>query len=98
LFPAPDIVIYLEVTPKVQKERGNYCGSSKQIQMGDERCHESYFQTKIVKAYESLEDPTWIRVDGGRPVDEVHTEICKIAVEAIQQCQEKQLKSLWENK
>ena len=81
------MVIFLDVSVEVQMDRG---------QWGGERYEKCDFQKKVAKAFECLKDPTWIRVDGARSFDEVHTEICKIAEETLEKCQSKPFSSLWE--
>ena len=90
-LPAPDAVLYLDVSPEVAAARGGY---------GQERYEKEAFQQEVRRCYQDLrgEVPqgTWHVVDAGRSVDEVHDQVLKITEATVQSCaQGKGLVNLW---
>ncbi|KAF2317470.1 hypothetical protein GH714_022583 [Hevea brasiliensis] len=50
---APDLVLYLDITPEKAAERGGY---------GGERYEKLEFQKKVAESYRALRDPSWKRL------------------------------------
>ncbi|EKX53061.1 hypothetical protein GUITHDRAFT_64796 [Guillardia theta CCMP2712] len=88
-LPAPDCVIYLDVSSDVAKQRGGY---------GEERYEKEEFQKKVRTCFEALmsqEPAMWRRVDANKTMDEVTEEIEGIATKIVDQVTDKPIGSLW---
>jgi len=62
---APDLVLFLDVSPEVAKSRGGY---------GDERYEKEELQTRVREVFQKLGDsygPRWHVVDADHPLEEV---------------------------
>ena len=62
-LPTPDLVLYLDITPDIAAECGDY---------GGERYEQLDFQNKVANQYKALHDPTWQIVDASMPIDDIH--------------------------
>ncbi|KAG8384947.1 hypothetical protein BUALT_Bualt04G0171100 [Buddleja alternifolia] len=86
---APDLVLYLDISPEKAAERGGY---------GDERYEQLEFQKKVAQSYRTLCDSTWKIIDATRPVEDVEKQLKQIVMECVLTCQKgKPLSQLWEN-
>lgn len=79
-LPAPDLILYLDISPNKAKERGGY---------GEERYEQEEMQTRVREVYrrmreetmavgsnrESENRPQWVEIDAGRSVEDVGKEI-----------------------
>ena len=72
-LPTPDLVLYLDITPEIAAEHGEY---------GGERYEQLDFQKKVANQYKALHDPTWQIVDASMPIDDIH-EILKGSLSMI---------------
>ncbi len=82
----PDVVIFLDISIEEAKKRGDY---------GLERYEKEEFQRKVRQAYEKLHSSYWVTVDGARSMDDIHTDLKKIATDTIAKSQQQPLKKLW---
>jgi len=86
-LPAPDIVIYLQLSIEEAKKRGQY---------GEERYEDPSFQEKVKSIYENnLKDDSWVVLDANQSVEELEVIIEKIALEAIKNNTDKPIRILW---
>ncbi|KAG0450528.1 hypothetical protein HPP92_026662 [Vanilla planifolia] len=83
---APDLVVFLEISPEEASRRGGY---------GTERYEQLEFQRNVAKHYQILQDSTWKVVDACLPPESVEKQIQELALESIQSCQNKPLSALW---
>ncbi|TYG60715.1 hypothetical protein ES288_D07G089200v1 [Gossypium darwinii] len=84
---APDLVVYLDITPEKAAERGGY---------GGERYEQLEFQRKVSQHYKLLKDSSWKIVDACQPLDDVEKQVKEIVLQHIIACQKgKILSSLW---
>ncbi|KAH9479825.1 Thymidylate kinase [Psilocybe cubensis] len=73
-LPAPDIVLFFDITPEKAKERGGY---------GDERYEKEEMQLRVRKAFhrigeemaESGTGTRWVSIDAGREREEVELDV-----------------------
>lgn len=87
-LPAPDVVIFLEMTIEEAKERGDY---------GAERYEKEEFQRKVKEMYERLKDDRWVSVNAAQSRDKVHEELKSIALATISAIREKQVvATMWQ--
>ncbi|GJP37990.1 hypothetical protein CLOM_g22433 [Closterium sp. NIES-68] len=88
-LPAPDIVIYLDINPQHAAERGGY---------GGERYEKVEFQQRVAQHFYALKDDTWTVVDASLPLEDVATEVCKLAESIVRRCKggELPLRHLWD--
>jgi len=80
-LPAPDAVIYLDVSSEVARQRGGY---------GEERYEKEEFQNKVRTQFEKLraEDPDmWHTVDASLSLDDVTAKITQLADAAMERAQ-----------
>jgi len=80
-LPAPDLVIFLDITPEVAKERGGY---------GQERYEKEEMQLRVRKFFHQIgseviekrertnEGTRWVLIDAGRTRDEVTEDVWKL--------------------
>ncbi|CAA0823472.1 P-loop containing nucleoside triphosphate hydrolases superfamily protein [Striga hermonthica] len=86
---APDVVIYLDISPEKAAERGGY---------GGERYEKLEFQKKVAQSYMTLQDSTWKIVDATLPIEDVEEQLRQIVVECVMTCQKgKPFAHLWQN-
>ncbi|KAL2927136.1 Thymidylate kinase [Bienertia sinuspersici] len=84
---APDIVLYLDITPEKAAERGGY---------GGERYERLDFQRKVREKYQDLQDASWKIVDACLPMEEVQKKLREHVLELIKACQNgKPFSHLW---
>lgn len=75
-LPAPDLVLFLNVSPEVARQRGGY---------GEERYEKEELQMKVRKVFETIEKDTlemngqkgltWRTIDASGSLEEVHNSI-----------------------
>jgi dTMP kinase len=68
-LPAPDITLFLDVAPEVQRARGGF---------GEERYENAERQARVREAFAHLRDhatPAWVRIDAGNELDVVERDI-----------------------
>ena len=84
-LPAPDLVIYLDLSAEEAKKRGGY---------GRERYENAEFQDKVRRLYDhlSMASPLWKTLDASKPKDQLHDEIKKLVFDTIQQVRDEPLK------
>ncbi|GER52326.1 thymidylate kinase [Striga asiatica] len=86
---APDVVIYLDISPEKAAERGGY---------GGERYEKLDFQKIVAQSYTTLQDSTWKIVDATLPIEDVEEQLRQIVVECVMTCQKgKPFAHLWQN-
>ncbi|XP_051153018.1 thymidylate kinase isoform X2 [Andrographis paniculata] len=86
---APDLVIYLDISPEKAAERGGY---------GVERYEQLEFQKKVADSYKMLSDSTWKIVDATLPVEDIEKKVRDMAMECVVMCEKgKPLSKLWHN-
>ncbi|XP_021864094.1 thymidylate kinase [Spinacia oleracea] len=84
---APDMVLYLDISPEKAAERGGY---------GDERYERVDFQGKVREKYQALHDASWKIVDACLPMEEVQKKLREYVVECVATCQNgRALSHLW---
>lgn len=86
-LPAPDLVVYLDISPEVQNERGDW---------GQERYEKEEMQRKVVENFVKLADDTWVRVNASQASTEIHSKILDAAMNTINMCKAKPIKDLYE--
>eukprot|EP01118_Nematostelium_gracile_P016757 TRINITY_DN7013_c0_g1_i2.p1 TRINITY_DN7013_c0_g1~~TRINITY_DN7013_c0_g1_i2.p1 ORF type:complete len:211 (+),score=68.77 TRINITY_DN7013_c0_g1_i2:72-704(+) len=86
-LPAPDLVIYMQLTTEEAKKRGDY---------GLERYENLAFQEKVKDLYEkTLKDDTWQMIDASKSVEELESIIYAIAKNTIDTVGTKPIQQLW---
>ena len=76
-LPAPDLVIFLELSAEAAKLRGGY---------GDEIYEKVEFQRKVAQAFGELKTPAWRVIDAGRDLDSVFADVRAAADETLAAC------------
>ncbi|KAL0547458.1 hypothetical protein IC582_017394 [Cucumis melo] len=88
-LPAPDLVLYLEISPEMAAERGGY---------GSERYERIDFQNKVIKSYQVLLGSNWQIVDACRPMEVIEKELQETVLDCVKKCQNgAPLSHLWSN-
>ncbi|KAI3463084.1 hypothetical protein Pfo_019747 [Paulownia fortunei] len=86
---APDLVVYLDISPENAAERGGY---------GGERYEKLEFQKKVAQSYKTLCNATWKMVDATLPIEDVEKQLRQIVMECVLTCQKgKPFSKLWQN-
>lgn len=77
-LPAPDLTIFLHLSPEAAAERGGY---------GEERYETLTMQSQVRESFAKIEQEMkgkrWITIDAGRRVDDVAAACSKAALSAI---------------
>lgn len=81
---APDLVVYLDISPEKAAERGGY---------GGERYEQLEFQKKVAKSYLTLHDSSWKVIDATLPVEDIEEKLREIVLDSITICQKGKLLS-----
>ncbi|KAK9131522.1 hypothetical protein Sjap_012009 [Stephania japonica] len=74
---APDLVLYLDISPEEAAERGGY---------GGERYERLEFQRKVSQQYRILRDETWKIIDACLPLEDVEKRLRELALDCITDC------------
>ncbi|KAG4960801.1 hypothetical protein JHK84_037889 [Glycine max] len=86
-LPAPDVVVYLDISPEKAAERGGY---------GGERYEKLEFQKKVADWYKVLHDVSWKDVDACQPIEDVEKQLQEIVLDCVTECRKgKPLSTLW---
>ncbi|KAH6833626.1 P-loop containing nucleoside triphosphate hydrolases superfamily protein [Perilla frutescens var. hirtella] len=86
---APDLVVYLDISPEKAAERGGY---------GGERYEKLEFQKRVAQSYNTLCDATWKIIDATLPIEDIEKQLRQIAMECVQTCEKgKPFSELWLN-
>ncbi|KAK6127493.1 hypothetical protein DH2020_038768 [Rehmannia glutinosa] len=87
---APDLVVYLGISPEKAAERGGY---------GGERYEKLEFQKKVVESYKTLcDDATWKILDATLPMEDVEKQLRQIVMDCVLTCRKgKPFSELWQN-
>ncbi|CAN4110152.1 unnamed protein product [Withania somnifera] len=84
---APDLVIYLDVSPEQAAERGGY---------GDERYEQLDFQKKVAGSYLALRDSSWKVIDATLSIEEIEKKLREVVLDCMMTCHKgKPLSQLW---
>ncbi|XP_057787189.1 thymidylate kinase [Salvia miltiorrhiza] len=86
---APDLVVYLEISPEQAAERGGY---------GGERYEKLEFQKRVAESYKTLRDATWKIIDASLPIEDIEKQLREIVMECVLTCEKgKSFSELWPN-
>jgi len=92
-LPAPDAIIYLDITPENAALRGNY---------GEERYEKIDFQIKVREKFMTLKEEDeskgklpWFVLDATKSIEELQVEIQNIAKKIQEENKDKEIKTLW---
>ncbi|KAL8480436.1 hypothetical protein ACS0TY_026571 [Phlomoides rotata] len=86
---APDLVVYLDISPEKAAERGGY---------GGERYEKLEFQKRVSQSYKMLCDDTWKIVDATLPMEDIEKKLQQIVMECMLKCLKgKPFSELWLN-
>ncbi|XP_019231331.1 PREDICTED: thymidylate kinase-like isoform X2 [Nicotiana attenuata] len=84
---APDLVVYLDISPEKAAERGGY---------GGERYEQLEFQKKVARSYLALRDSSWKVIDATLPVVDIEKKLREVVLDCMMACQKgKPLSQLW---
>lgn len=86
---APDLVIYLDISPEQAAERGGY---------GGERYEKLEFQKRVAQLYNTLRDATWKIIDATLPIEDIEKQLRQMVMECMVTCEKgKPFLELWQN-
>ncbi|XP_066991359.2 thymidylate kinase [Anabrus simplex] len=85
-LPKPDLVLFLNLSPDVVKERGGF---------GEERYEISEFQEKVLSNYMKLLDKSWEIINADQDVESVHKDLLERTLIAIEKAKITPLGQLW---
>jgi len=85
-LPAPDAVVFLNLSIEESKKRGNF---------GEERYENEDFQQAVLGHFLALKSPDWRVLDATKSVEDLSTEIIDIAKSTIAFAESKPLAKLW---
>ncbi|XP_057982728.1 thymidylate kinase isoform X2 [Malania oleifera] len=84
---APDLVVYLDISPEKAAERGGY---------GGERYEQLEFQQKVAQHYQILRDGSWKIIDASLPMEDVEKQLKEVVLDCVTTCcRGKSLAQLW---
>lgn len=87
-LPAPDAVVFLEVSPDVQAARAGW---------GNERYERAEFQKEVLSAFEGMRDNDWSWIDADQPEEDVTADVLHAVRKMLQSFRKTQrpLRRLW---
>ncbi|KAH9575680.1 hypothetical protein CY35_01G123500 [Sphagnum magellanicum] len=86
-LPAPDLVLYLDISAEAAAERGGY---------GGERYEKVEFQKKVEHNFKSLQDSTWQNMDATQSIDTLESMIREAALKVVNDCHSgRELSHMW---
>ncbi|XP_009601111.1 thymidylate kinase-like [Nicotiana tomentosiformis] len=84
---APDLVVYLDISPEKAADRGGY---------GGERYEQLEFQKKVARSYLALRDSSWKVIDATLPVEDIEKKLREVILDCMMACHKgKPLSQLW---
>ncbi|CAA2954729.1 thymidylate kinase isoform X1 [Olea europaea subsp. europaea] len=84
---APDLVLYLDISPEKAAERGGY---------GEERYEQLEFQKKLARSFKALRDASWKNINASLPIEDVEKQLRETVLNCLETCgQGKPLLELW---
>ncbi|XP_010535478.1 PREDICTED: thymidylate kinase isoform X2 [Tarenaya hassleriana] len=84
---APDVVLYLDISPEKAAERGGY---------GGERYEQLEFQRKVADVYRTLRDSSWKIIDASQSMEDVEKQLQEAVLDEVKECKTgKPLSPLW---
>lgn len=84
---APDLVVYLDISPEKAAERGGY---------GDERYEQLEFQKKVAGSYLALRDSSWKVIDATLSIENIENKLREVVLDCMLTCHKgKPLSHLW---
>ncbi|KAK4363191.1 hypothetical protein RND71_018432 [Anisodus tanguticus] len=84
---APDLVVYLDISPEKAAERGGY---------GDERYEQLEFQKKVAGSYLALRDSSWKVIDATLSIEDIEKKLREVVLDCMKACHKgKPLSQLW---
>lgn len=84
---APDLVVYLDISPEKAAERGGY---------GDERYEQLEFQKKVAGSYLALRDSSWKVIDATLSIVDIEKKLREVVLDCMMTCHKgKPLSQLW---
>mmetsp|Transcript_15948 Transcript_15948/g.34451 ORF Transcript_15948/g.34451 Transcript_15948/m.34451 type:complete len:261 (+) Transcript_15948:253-1035(+) len=88
-LPAPDLVLYMSLSPEASAKRGGY---------GEERYEKAEFQQKVSTCFASLMDDRWISIEADQPIEDIHQQVVAAAERTLGRVQGQGLPvgKLWE--
>lgn len=91
-LPKPDLVLFLQINPAAAAQRG---------QFGAERYETSSFQQCVEQNFKQLMADTsvnWQVVDASQSIDEVHDDIKRLSVAAMDAAEDQPIGALWKKR
>lgn len=89
-LPAPDLTLFLSVSPEVAAQRGGF---------GAERYESSAMQSKVRELFKTIGHDVgpskWRTVDAGQSIEAIEQEVYALASEACQTCPSSPIGELW---
>lgn len=89
-LPAPDLTIYLEVSPEKAKERGGYGEERYEKEEMQKRAHKVFDRMKVEAGYKNLvrgeheHESQWFAIDADRSMEEVAEDVWIIVEPLVQ--------------
>ncbi|KAM3301465.1 thymidylate kinase [Capsicum chacoense] len=84
---APDLVVYLDISPEKAAERGGY---------GNERYEQLEFQKKVAGSYLALRDSSWKVIDATLSIVDIEKKLREVVLDCMMTCHKgKPLSQLW---
>jgi len=85
-LPAPDAVIFLELSVEEAAKRGDY---------GKERYEKLDFQAKVYEQFLKLREPNWHVIDARHSVEEMQQQLKAIALSTVTGIGSRSIGALW---
>jgi len=73
-LPRPDLVVFMDVTEEVAKQRGGF---------GEERYEVAEFQRRVRQNYKQLKDEIWVEVCADGSLEEVESNLLEIVTKEL---------------
>lgn len=86
-LPAPDVVLFLDLSEKKVAERR---------QFGEERYEVPEFQKRVLKVYEKLKDDKWQTIDADKSIEDLQQQLLHIVEKTIMTYRNSSIKYLWD--
>lgn len=91
-LPAPDVVIYLELSTDDAQKRG---------QFGDERYEQVEMLNNTIEAFDKLRiqdekrgGPKWVKINANQSITDLHDQIKEVALKTLDEVQDKELQRI----
>ncbi|KAL5537080.1 CDC8 [Sanghuangporus sanghuang] len=94
-LPAPDLALFLDVSPEKARERGGYGEERYEKEEMQKRVRELFRKFVVREEDAGKDDVTWVQIDAGRSLEDVKESIWREVQRVLEDAPRRPLRRLW---